>query len=144
MDAGLRENWPQVVRIAMESEVSLSDEDWTTEEFDGFQQESGAQMSADNNIDVDERMNDGATMSCTPASMLDIELLEPSRAEASEDFASEDEGSILLDEFLVHPLTLRTDLYSSFLLGVTRTGGVKTILIRPLLSNFYFHLYFSR
>jgi len=45
-------------------------------------------------------------------------------------------------DFLVHSLTLRTDLYSSFLSGVTLTGGVETILAHPLLSNFHFHLYF--
>ena len=45
-------------------------------------------------------------------------------------------------DFLVHPLTLRTDLYISFLSRVTLTGGVETILVRPLLSNFHFHLFF--
>jgi len=45
-------------------------------------------------------------------------------------------------DFLVHPLTLRTDLYISFLSGVTLTGGVKTILPHPLLSYFHFHLFF--
>jgi len=51
-------------------------------------------------------------------------------------------NGILLDFFLVHPLTLRIDLYISFLSGVTLTGGVETILVRPLLSNFHFHLFF--
>ena len=45
-------------------------------------------------------------------------------------------------DFLVHSLTLRTDLYSSFLSGVTLTGGVETILAHPLISNFHFHLFF--